>query len=208
MGPVPNPFDSAAVAEHLAARAAKETETGQPTPPPAPAPSVEMDSAPAAPPAVAVEVDGLAEDVELTTAQEVSLMVDRWGARGVHAFLEAMTLVAAAVEDMGAGLANAMDSGTEVDVDALYLAAQMGKSLESAGKVAYSAARNGLWAHLGSQPGQMTTPEGHKFKMLANTPISRSIKYAEFKKAYPEVYAATVTEKATDPSKAGRLYLS
>lgn len=205
MGPVPNPFDSAAVAEHLAARAAKEN---APAPSPAPAPSVEMDSAPAAPPAVAVEVDGLADDVEMTTAQEVSVMLDRWGARGVHEFLEAMTLIARAVEDMGVGLSNAMDSGTEVDVDALYMAAQMGKSLESAGKVAYSAARNGLWAHLGSQPGRMTTPEGRKFKMLANNPVSRSIKYTEFQRKYPEAYADVVTERVTDQSKAGRLYLS
>ena len=32
MGPVPNPFDSAAVAEHLAARAAKENAPAAPAP--------------------------------------------------------------------------------------------------------------------------------------------------------------------------------
>lgn len=208
----PNPFDSAAVAQYLTSKAA-QPEAAIPA---APAPSVEIES-PAAPApskdvatnveALEASVEGL-EGLELTTAQEVSLMMDRWGARGVPAFLEAMTLISAAVENMGAGLSNAMDEGTEVDVDTLYMAAQVGKTMEGAGKTVYTAARNGLWAHLGRQPGEMTTPEGRKFKMLANTPISRSIKYAEFKKAYPVVYASVVTEKATDPSKAGRLYLS
>ena len=208
----PNPFDSAAVAQYLTSKAA-QSESAVPA---APAPSVEIEAPPAPTPSkdVATSVEALEaaaddlEGLELTTAQEVSAMMDRWGARGVPAFLEAMTLISAAVEDMGTGLANAMDEGTEVDVDTLYMAAQLGKTMESASKTVYAAARNGLWAHLGSKPGGMTTPEGRKFKMLANTPISRSIKYAEFKKAYPDVYADVVREKAVDPTKAGRLYLS
>lgn len=190
---IPNPFDQAAV-EAWRARNNNQDSSTQPAAPGEPA-------APA--PAPSTPVQPAIDDTQL--ADHVARMVDTYAQAGLDVFMRAMQHVAAEIDNMAAGLHDAPPHST--DVDALHAAATLGKQLRSSGGELYDAARGQLWDMLDKKPGTLATSTGQEIVFKANTPISRSIKYAELKKQYPDVYSQLVTETRVDPTKPGRLYL-
>lgn len=180
MGNVPNPFDPQAVQAHLQAK---------------------QEHPPAVEPGTPVtQTESLGADVAAS--------LDRWAAGGLDTFMEAMAQVTAVLQDMQNGLQQALDDGQDVEMDSLYLAAQLGKDLKATATDLYNTGRGGLWeATDHATRVNTTTPQGRSFKFLANNSLSRSVRYKELQEKYPEVYRDVVTETAVDPTKPGRLYL-
>lgn len=189
-----NPFDGPAVQEWLAAKAAREQAAQT---------SLVAQETPATQPGE----HGTPEPADMPLAQEVALMLDRWSAGGTDQFLEAMSHIMASLENMAAGITAAHEDDADLNADNMYLAAQLGKAAKDAGAGLYNAARLVLWDAVGGEPGTITTGAGRTVKFLANTPVSRSVRYKDLQSQYPDVYAAVVTETRVDPSKPGRLYL-
>lgn len=184
MGTTPvNPFNEADVKEYLETKAAKEAGPG--------GPGLVTDTAAATDPGALAQ--GFMDTVARMETKDA-----------VHALL----VVSRGLEDLAKGLEEANAAyGDQLDVAAVYRAAVMGRAVKDAGARLYDSARSVLWSLCGSKPGQHDLGGGVKFKFSPLIPVTRSIKYAELQKRYPDVYKELVKETVNDTTKPGRLYL-
>lgn len=218
MATPPNPFDADAVAAYLAEREAKKNAQGAAGPAVTASVAPEPAEVPPSPQgaeqgAEASLGDHALDALNTDPATEAVTMLDYWARRGPEVYAEAVTAIAAAIAETGAGLKAAVPEDADklpesTDADAVLIATALGKQVADAGKALYDAGRRALWAYNGARPGKdITTPSGRTFTFKAGPASSRSVKYTVLEEKYPEAYAAAVTVRPRPANAPGTLYL-